>query len=40
MGIADNTYDLYLVIIGTTGLLWAVKSVISGIITAITSLFR
>ena len=40
IGVTTNDYDIYIIIIGCTGLLWAVKSVISGILTAITNIFR
>jgi len=40
VGSAVTDYDLYLVIIITIALMWAVKSVISCLITTITNIFR
>lgn len=42
LGIASDftDYDLYLAIICSTGLIWIVKTVISGIYTTIISFFR
>lgn len=40
LGLSVSDYDLYIAIICTTGLLWCVKSVITGVFNTVLHIFR